>query len=467
MNDMTALDVVIMAAGKGTRMKSSMPKVLHRLAGKALVQHVIDTANELQARHTIVITGHGAEQVEAALTSTDAKKTLRFARQMPQLGTGHAVQQAVPVLPDDGVVVVLSGDVPLTQADTLQALIQLCDGKQLALLTIEFDDPTGYGRIVRDANGQVQAIVEHKDANETQRAIREVYSGIMAVPAKLLKPWLARLDNNNAQQEFYLTDVVRFAQSDGVPVVAHKIADAAQVAGVNSPTQLAELERAFQLRQAHALMAEGVRIIDPARFDVRGVLTCAQDVEIDVNCVFQGQVKLGQGVKIGANCVIANCEIQAGAVIHPFTHIDGEKLGVTVGEGALIGPFARLRPGAQLAAEVHIGNFVEVKNSTMAKGSKANHLAYLGDATVGERVNYGAGSITANYDGANKHRTVIEADVHIGSNSVLVAPVTIGAGGTVGGGSTVTKSTEPNALTVVRAKQISIANYKRPVKQAK
>ena len=464
---MTALDVVIMAAGKGTRMKSSMPKVLHRLAGKALVQHVIDTANELQARHTIVITGHGAEQVEAALTPTDAKNTLRFARQMPQLGTGHAVQQAVPLLPDDGVVVVLSGDVPLTQAETLQALIQLCDGKQLALLTIEFDDPTGYGRIVRDANGQVQAIVEHKDANEAQRAIREVYSGIMAVPAKLLKPWLARLDNNNAQQEFYLTDVVRFAESDGVPVVAHKIADAAQVAGVNSPTQLAELERAYQLRQAHALMADGVRIIDPARFDVRGVLTCAQDVEIDVNCVFQGQVKLGQGVKIGANCVIANCEIQAGAVIHPFTHIDGEKLGVTVGEGALIGPFARLRPGAQLAAEVHIGNFVEVKNSTMAKGSKANHLAYLGDATVGERVNYGAGSITANYDGANKHRTVIEADVHIGSNSVLVAPVTIGAGGTVGGGSTVTKSTEPNALTVVRAKQISIANYKRPVKQAK
>jgi bifunctional UDP-N-acetylglucosamine pyrophosphorylase/glucosamine-1-phosphate N-acetyltransferase len=467
MNDMTALDVVIMAAGKGTRMKSSMPKVLHRLAGKALVQHVIDTARELQARHTIVITGHGAEQVEAALTSTDAKHTLRFARQMPQLGTGHAVQQAVPLLPDDGVVVVLSGDVPLTQADTLQALIKLCDGKQLALLTIEFDDPTGYGRIVRSPSGQVHAIVEHKDANESQRAIREVYSGIMAVPAKLLKPWLARLDNNNAQQEFYLTDVVRFAESDGVPVVAHKIADAAQVAGVNSPTQLAELERAYQLRQAHALMAEGVRIIDPARFDVRGVLTCAQDVEIDVNCVFQGQVQLGQGVKIGANCVIANCDIQAGAVIHPFTHIDGEKLGVTVGEGALIGPFARLRPGAQLAAEVHIGNFVEVKNSTMAKGSKANHLAYLGDATVGERVNYGAGSITANYDGANKHRTVIEADVHIGSNSVLVAPVTIGAGGTVGGGSTVTKSTEPNALTVVRAKQISIANYKRPVKHAK
>jgi bifunctional UDP-N-acetylglucosamine pyrophosphorylase/glucosamine-1-phosphate N-acetyltransferase len=283
----------------------------------------------------------------------------------------------------------------------------------------------------------------------------------------LLKPWLARLDNHNAQQEFYLTDVVKFAVADGVPVVAHKISDAAQVAGVNSPTQLAELERAFQLRQANAFMADGVRIIDPARFDVRGHLTCAQDVEIDVNCIFQGQVSLGQGVKIGANCVIANCTIEAGAVIHPFTHIDGEKLGVTVGEGSLIGPFARLRPGAQLAAEVHIGNFVEVKNSTLAKGAKANHLAYLGDATVGERVNFGAGSITANYDGANKHRTVIEADVHVGSNCVLVAPVTIGAGGTVGGGSTITKSTEAGALSVARGKQVSIANWKRPEKKPK
>ena len=461
----TKLDVVIMAAGKGTRMKSSLPKVLHTLAGKALVQHVIDTARQLHARRTIVITGHGADQVESFLGLAYGQSGLEFARQMPQLGTGHAVQQAVPALPDDGVVVVLSGDVPLTQAQTLQTLVQACGGDKLALLTIEFQDPTGYGRIVRSPSGQVHAIVEHKDANEAQRAIREVYSGIMAVPAKQLKAWLSRLDNKNTQQEYYLTDVVKFAEADGVSVVAHKITDAAEVAGVNSPAQLAELERAYQQRRAQALMADGVRIMDPARFDVRGELVCAQDVQIDVNCIFEGRVQLGQGVKIGANCVLANCSIKAGAVIHPFTHIDGEKLGVSVGEGALIGPFARLRPGAQLGAEVHIGNFVEVKNSTLAKGAKANHLAYLGDATVGERVNYGAGSITANYDGANKHRTVIEADVHIGSNCVLVAPVTIGAGGTVGGGSTITKSTEPGALSVARSKQISIANWERPTKK--
>jgi bifunctional UDP-N-acetylglucosamine pyrophosphorylase/glucosamine-1-phosphate N-acetyltransferase len=431
-----------------------------------LVQHVLNTAAQLNARSAVVITGHGADQVEPVLLAPGQALAVKCVRQEPQLGTGHAVQQAVPVLPDDGVVVVLSGDVPLTEADTLQALIAQCGGDQLALLTIDFADPTGYGRIVRNGEA-VQAIVEHKDATEAQRQIQEVYSGIMAVPAKLLKAWLGRIDNQNVQGEYYLTDVVKLAVADGVPVVAHKISDAVQVAGINSPVQLAELERAHQLRQAQRLMAQGVRLKDPARFDLRGQLDCAQDVEIDVNCIFEGQVSLGEGVKIGANCVIANCTIAAGAVIHPFTHIDGEKLGVSVGEGALIGPFARLRPGAQLGAEVHIGNFVEVKNSTMAKGSKANHLAYLGDATVGERVNYGAGSITANYDGANKHRTVIEADVHIGSNCVLVAPITIGAGGTVGGGSTLTKSTEPGALSVARGKQISIANWTRPVKKPK
>jgi bifunctional UDP-N-acetylglucosamine pyrophosphorylase/glucosamine-1-phosphate N-acetyltransferase len=364
-------------------------------------------------------------------------------------------------------VLVLSGDVPLTQPDTLLHLLAAIAGSQLALLTLEMADPSGYGRIVRSADGTVQAIVEHKDATSAQLAITEIYSGIMAVPAKQLKRWLARLDNKNAQGEYYLTDIVKFAVADGVPVIAHKIDDPVQVAGVNSPVQLAQLERAYQVRQAQRLMADGVRLADPARLDVRGVLECAQDVSIDVNCVFEGQVSLGEGVAVGANCVIANSVIEAGAVIHPFTHIDGEKLGVTVGAGSLIGPFARLRPGARLGAEVHIGNFVEVKNSTLAKGAKANHLAYLGDATVGERVNFGAGSITANYDGANKHRTTIESDVHVGSNCVLVAPITLGAGGTVGGGSTLTKDTPAGALSVARGKQVSIANWSRPQKAPK
>ena len=459
-----------MAAGKGTRMKSKLPKVLHLLAGRALLQHVVDTAAALMARQVVLITGHGATEVEGAISIKTPSKdgfSLNFVRQEPQLGTGHAVQQALPVLRDDGIVVVLSGDVPLTQADTLRDLIAACGGDKLALLTIDFADPTGYGRIERQGE-VVQAIVEHKDASAKQRQICEIYSGIMAVPAARLKPWLARLDNQNAQGEYYLTDIVKFAVADGVPVVAHKILDAAQVAGVNSPVQLAELERAFQARQALRFMEQGVRLADPARFDVRGELTCGQDVSIDVNCVFEGTVALGDDVKIGANCVIANATIAAGAVIHPFTHIQGGKPGtqdaVEVGAGALIGPFARLRPGAKLGPEVHIGNFVEVKNSTLAFGAKANHLAYLGDATVGERVNYGAGSITANYDGAFKHRTVIEADVHVGSNCVLVAPITLGAGSTVGGGSTLTKDTSPGALSVARGKQVSIANWKRPAK---
>jgi bifunctional UDP-N-acetylglucosamine pyrophosphorylase/glucosamine-1-phosphate N-acetyltransferase len=475
---MTQLDILIMAAGKGTRMKSRIPKVLQRLAGRPLLHHVLDQAAHLQARSAIVITGHGATEVEAATSgaaSAIGSFNLQFVRQEPQLGTGHAVQQAAPHLPADGMAVVLSGDVPLTQADTLRALVAASGGERLALLTVTLADPTGYGRIVRNADGAVQAIVEHKDATEAQRAITEVYSGIMAVPARLLKPWLARLTNDNAQGEYYLTDIVAMAVADGVAVAAHRITDALQVAGVNSPLQLAELERAYQLRQACALMEQGARLADPARFDlrddarsgVRGELVCGQDVEIDANCIFTGRVELGEGVRIGAHCCLANARIAAGAVIHPYTHIDGEKAGVTVGEGALIGPFARLRPGAQLGREVHIGNFVEVKNSTLADGAKANHLAYLGDATVGERVNYGAGSITANYDGANKHRTVIEADVHVGSNCVLIAPVTIGAGGTVGGGSTITKSTPPGALSVTRAKQLSIANWHRPVKSPK
>jgi bifunctional UDP-N-acetylglucosamine pyrophosphorylase/glucosamine-1-phosphate N-acetyltransferase len=413
----------------------------------------------------VVIVGHQAEQVQAQVQSWPLQSlTLDFARQEPQLGTGHAVQQALPLLADDGVTLILSGDVPLTQAQTLQALIGACAGQHLALLTLELPDPSGYGRIVREGE-VVQAIVEHKDASDEQRRITEIYSGIMAVPTRQLRSWLARLDNKNAQGEYYLTDVVKFAVADGVPVLAHRITDAAQVAGINSPLQLAELERTFQLRQAQALMEQGTRLADPARFDLRGQLLCGPDVEIDVGCVFEGRVELGAGVRIGAHCVIANAQIADGAVIHPYTHIDGEQAGVQVGPGALVGPFARLRPGAKLGAQVHIGNFVEVKNSSLAAGAKANHLAYLGDATVGERVNYGAGSITANYDGANKHRTVIEADVHVGSNCVLVAPVTLGAGGTIGGGSTITKDTAPGALSVARGKQVSVANWQRPRKK--
>ena len=459
------LDVVVMAAGKGTRMKSARPKVLHRLGGQALLAHVLARASGLQARQAVVITGHGADAVEAELAQWSLYGLAwQTVRQMPQLGTGHAVQQALPCLADDGITLVLSGDVPLTQGDTLQALLQACGGQHLALLTLDLPDPTGYGRIVRSAVGDVQAIVEHKDASEAQRAITEIYSGIMAVPTRLLRGWLARLDNRNAQGEYYLTDVVKFAVADGLPVKAHRITDAVQVAGVNSPAQLAELERALQRRTADALMADGVRLADPARLDVRGQLQCGQDVEIDINCLFEGEVVLGDGVRIGAHCVIANARIEAGAVIHPYTHIDGERAGVRVGPGALVGPFARLRPGADLGPEVHIGNFVEVKNSTLAAGAKANHLAYLGDASVGQRVNYGAGSITANYDGAYKHRTVIEDDVHVGSNCVLVAPVTLGAGGTVAGGSTITKDTPPGALSVARGKQVTIPNWQRPTK---
>ncbi|MDO5087310.1 MAG: bifunctional UDP-N-acetylglucosamine diphosphorylase/glucosamine-1-phosphate N-acetyltransferase GlmU [Comamonadaceae bacterium] len=470
------VDVVIMAAGKGTRMKSRLPKVLQRLAGRPMLGHVLATAAALAARRCVVITGHGATEVEAfcaSQTGAEGQNGLPLicetVRQEPQLGTGHAVQQAAPRLPDDGVTLVLSGDVPLTQADTLRALVAASGGERIALLTIDFDDPTGYGRIVRDAAGgdAVRAIVEHKDATEAQRAIRECYSGIMAAPTALLKKYLALLDDDNAQKEFYLTDVVRHAVAAGTPVVALKTQDAAQVAGVNSPVQLAALEREAQRRAAEALMVQGVRLADPARFDLRGTLDCAQDVEIDVGCLFEGQVTLGEGVRIGAHCVIANARIEAGAVIHPFTHIDGGSQGVVVGPGALVGPYARLRPGTQLGTEVHIGNFVEVKNSQLAAGAKANHLAYLGDATVGERVNYGAGSITANYDGANKHRTVIEADVHVGSNCVLVAPLTLGAGGTVGGGSTITKDTPPGALSVSRSRQISVPDWQRPAKAAK
>jgi len=461
-----ALSVVIMAAGKGTRMRSARPKVLHTLGGKPLLAHVLDTAEALAPARCIVVTGHGADAVEAAFAGAERA----FVRQMPQLGTGHAVQQAVPALPDDGVTLVLNGDVPLIRAATLRALVDACAGRNLALLTVDLDNPFGYGRIVRtpedgdaDGIGAVQAIVEEKDATPLQRQITEVYTGILAAPTALLKGWLARLTNQNAQGEFYLTDVVAHAVADGVEVCTAGAQDETEVLGVNSPAQLADLERRLQRRHADALMEAGVRLADPARFDLRGTLAFGTDVEIDVGCVFEGTVALGADVRIGAHCVIRDARIDDGAVIHPFTHIDGAR----VGAGSLIGPFARLRPGATLGEEVHIGNFVEVKNSTLANGAKANHLAYLGDATVGERVNYGAGSITANYDGANKHRTTIGADVHVGSNCVLVAPVTIGDGATIGGGSTITRTVAPGALAIGRARQVAFENWARPKKQPK
>jgi bifunctional UDP-N-acetylglucosamine pyrophosphorylase/glucosamine-1-phosphate N-acetyltransferase len=483
------VNVVIMAAGKGTRMKSERPKVLHRLAGRSLLQHVLDMTAALGVQRRIVVAGHGAEQVEAAAAGAG----VHFVRQVPQLGTGHAVQQAVPALDMSApTTLVLNGDVPLVTVGTARALAEACGGERLALLTVELDDPTGYGRIVRggdsgtgtgvsqgngnNGNGDdqggseggtpvagVRAIVEHKDASAKVRAIREVYTGMMAAPTAMLVRWVAALRNDNVQGEYYLTDLVALAVAEGVPVVTAQPASATEVLGVNSPAQLANLERRLQRARAEALMADGVRLADPARLDVRGDLHCAGDVEIDVGCVFEGTVRLGEGVSVGAHCVIRDAVIDAGAVIHPFTHIDGAQ----VGAGSLIGPYARLRPGAQLAEDVHIGNFVEVKNATLARGAKANHLAYLGDATVGQRVNFGAGSITANYDGAYKHRTVIGDDVHVGSNCVLVAPLTIGAGATIGGGSTLGKDAPAGQLTLARARQVSLAGWVRPVKGQK
>ena len=458
------LDIVIMAAGKGTRMKSACPKVLHRLAGKTLLQHVLETAAGLGADRTIVVTGHGAEAVEREVAMIDAKAVC--VRQMPQLGTGHAVQQALPALHESGTTLILNGDVPLTQIATVRALLDACAGERLALLTLTVPDASGYGRIVRDGE-RVTAIVEHKDASAAQREIREFYTGLMALPTAALRRWLTALTNDNAQGEYYLTDIVAMAVAQGVSVVAVAAPNETEVLGVNSPLQLADLERRYQRRRAEALMEAGVRLADPARLDVRGELVCGSDVEIDIGCIFEGTVRLGDNVRIGANCWIRNAQIGADVDIQPFTHIDGEALGVSIGEGSRIGPFARLRPGAQLAQDVHIGNFVEVKNSTLARGAKANHLAYLGDATVGERVNFGAGSIVANYDGANKHRTVIGADVHVGSNCVLVAPITLGDGATIGGGSTIAKDAPAGQLTVARAKQVSLTGWTRPKKGAR
>jgi bifunctional UDP-N-acetylglucosamine pyrophosphorylase/glucosamine-1-phosphate N-acetyltransferase len=462
------LNVVIMAAGKGTRMRSARAKVLHRLAGRHLLQHVLDAAAGLGPSRTIVVTGHEAAEVERATGAPG----LAFVRQEPQLGTGHAVQQAAPLLDDTGTTLILNGDVPLIEAETLQALVSASAGGKLALLTVELADPSGYGRIVRRAAGTggdeaIEAIVEDKDATPEQRRLAEIYTGVMAAPTHALKRWLAALRNDNAAGEYYLTDVVRLAAAEATPVVGVAAPNETEVLGVNSPAQLADLERRYQRRAAALLMAQGVRLADPARFDLRGDLRCDADVEIDVGCVFEGEVVLGEGVRVGAFCIIRNATIAARATIRPYSHIDGEALGATVGAGAVVGPFARLRGGAELAADVHVGNFVEIKNSTLGRGAKANHLAYLGDASVGEHVNFGAGSITANYDGANKHRTTIGADAHIGSNSVLVAPVVVGAGATIGAGSTITRDAPAGQLTIARTRQASFAGWKRPTKKSR
>ena len=454
------LNVVIMAAGKGTRMRSARPKVLHRLAGRHLLQHVLDTAAGLGASRTIVVTGHGAAEVERATGAPG----LAFVRQEPQLGTGHALQQAAPLLDDAGTTLVLNGDVPLIEVDTLRGLVAAAGGDKLALLTVALADPKGYGRVLR-REGAIASIVEDKDASAAEREVAEIYTGVMAAPTTALKRWLAALKNDNAAGEYYLTDVVGLAVAEGTTVVGVLASGETEVLGVNSAGQLADLERRLQRRAAERLMTEGVRLADPARFDLRGTLSCGSDVEIDVGCIFEGEVELGDEVRIGAHCVVRNVRIAAGATIRPYTHIDGEALGASVGEGAIVGPFARLRGGAALGAEVHIGNFVEVKNSVLGRGAKANHLAYLGDADVGERVNYGAGAITANYDGANKHRTTIGADAHVGSNVVLVAPVKVGDGATIGGGSTIASDAPAGQLTVARARQSSYPDWTRPTKK--
>lgn len=449
------MNIVILAAGQGKRMHSNLPKVLHPIAGKALVAHVIDTARSLAPQTLCLVYGHGGDAVRTTLAAPD----LAWALQEPQLGTGHAVQQALPHLKDGGTTLVLYGDVPLIQAETLKRLLQAAQDA-LAILTVELADPSGYGRIVRNAKGEVVRIVEQKDSTPEERAIREINTGIMAMPTARLGEWLGRLSNNNAQQEYYLTDIVGMAVAEGLPIHTANPRHEWEVLGVNSKVQLAELERVAQRNAAEQLMEAGVRLADPARFDVRGELVCGRDVFIDVNCVFEGKVVLDEAVEVGPNCVIRNARIGAGTKLAAYTHIED----TVVGPDGRIGPFARLRPGTELAEDVHVGNFVEIKKSTIAAHSKANHLAYIGDAIIGSRVNVGAGTITCNYDGANKFQTIIEDDAFIGSDTQLVAPVRVGRGATLGAGTTLTKDAPAGTLTISRAKQLSIPGWKRPVK---
>ncbi len=453
-----SLDIVILAAGQGTRMRSALPKVLHAVAGKSMLGHVIDTARLLQPKSIQVVIGHGADKVREQLAADD----LSFVLQAEQLGTGHAVAQALPQLSADNVLI-LYGDVPLIEVATLQRLLQQVSANQLGLLTVELADPTGYGRIVRDQTGQVQAIVEHKDASTEQRAIAEGNTGILAVPGSRLADWLGRLSNSNAQGEYYLTDVIAMAVADGLVVATEQANDEMEVLGANDRMQLAQLERHYQYRAGRRLMAQGVTLIDPARFDVRGDVTVGRDVLIDINVILEGRVVIEDNVQIGPNCVIKDSVLRRGAIIKANSHLDGAE----VGEGADCGPFARLRPGSVLGAKAHVGNFVELKNAKLGEGAKAGHLSYLGDAEIGARSNIGAGTITCNYDGANKFKTVLGEDVFIGSNSALVAPLTLGDGATTGAGSTVTCDVPANSLAVGRAKQRNIEGWKRPVKLKK
>ena len=455
-----ALDIVILAAGQGKRMNSALPKVLHPLAGKPLVRHVLDTARSLSPARVVVVYGHGGETVREAL----AGPAIGFAKQDPQLGTGHAVMQALPLLtaPTEGdLTLVLYGDVPLTRADSLKRLVEAAEGGALAILTVELADPTGYGRIVRGADGAITRIVEHKDANAAERAIGEVNTGIMAVPSARLALWLEKLSNRNAQGEYYLTDIVAMAVADGVPVTAAQPGAEWETLGVNSKVQLAELERTRQRNIADALLEQGVTLMDPARIDVRGMLSVGRDVSIDVGCVFEGDVVLGNDISIGPNCVLRNVRVRAGTRIEAFCHLEDAEIGAH----CRVGPFARLRPGAELDEHVHIGNFVEVKKSFIGAGSRASHLSYVGDTEVGKKVNIGAGTITCNYDGVNKTRTVIGDGAFIGSDTTLVAPVTIGAGAYIGAGSTITRDAPPDKLTLTRAKQATIDGWRPPIKK--
>jgi bifunctional UDP-N-acetylglucosamine pyrophosphorylase/glucosamine-1-phosphate N-acetyltransferase len=455
---MTKLNIVILAAGKGTRMHSNLPKVLHHVAGKSMLAHVIDCAKALNPTNIIVVYGFGGEVVREAF----ANEQITWVKQAEQLGTGHAVQQAVPHLDNSAQTLILLGDVPLIDISACQKLINIAQ-QNLAILSFNKADPTGYGRIVRHQN-RVTAIVEHKDANEADRAITEVNTGIMAMPSVHLVKWLSQLTNNNAQGEYYLTDIVASAVADGVDVLAEITLDEWSVTGINSKGDLAQIEREYQKRYAQQLMQQGVTLKDPARLDIRGNLLCGKDVQIDVNCLFEGNVTLGDYVSIGANCIVKNATIGEGTKIAPFTHIDD----TIIGHNNRIGPYARLRPGTVLQNDAHVGNFVELKNAQVDVGSKINHLSYVGDATVGKQVNIGAGTITCNYDGANKFRTIIEDGAFIGSDTQLVAPVTVGRNATIAAGSTITKDAPADALTLCRAReQKTVLGWKRPQKMKK